>query len=62
MSGWIKVQEGEVVLIHHSASSTIELFTQHAETGSAQGPLYLDYYDAKNLLKALKFILNDEPK
>lgn len=60
MSGWIKVQEGEVVLIHHSTSSTIELFTEHAETGSGQGSLYLDYYDAVNLLKALKFVLNDE--
>lgn len=60
MSGWIKVQEGEVVLIHHSTSSTIEVFTEHAETGSAQPSLYLDYYDAKNLLKALKFVLNDE--
>ncbi len=50
MSGWIKEKEGNVTLVHHSTSSTIELIVEYE---GEENRFWLDYYEYENLKKLI---------
>tara|TARA_R110000868_G_scaffold90367_1_gene250995 strand:+ start:665 stop:877 length:213 start_codon:yes stop_codon:yes gene_type:complete len=59
MSGWTKIIEGNIELVHHSTSSIVELIlhdTDEFEPGQFRKDdktIWLDYYDFENLKKAI---------
>lgn len=62
MSGWTEIKEGRIKLIHHSASSLVELIIIRSEEvtqGSwedKEETIWLDYYEISSLKDALNKI------
>lgn len=53
MSGWLKIQEGHITLVHHSPASVIEVIVDYPNE-SAPTSIWLDYYEWEDLKKAIQ--------
>lgn len=51
MSGWLKIKEGDITLIHHSTASVIQVIL---EDENDKEELWMDYYQWNQLKKAIK--------
>lgn len=54
MENWIKEQDGNVIMVHHSTSSVVELIVLDEDNKAKS--LYMDYYDFESLVKVIQKI------
>jgi len=52
MENWTERREGNILLIHNSTGSTVQVILEDNEHGNTQ-VMWLDYYEFENLEKAI---------
>jgi hypothetical protein len=56
---WSKIRDGNILMIHHSTSSTLEIRV-YEEDSDRYNEIYMDYYELESLKRAIRQTDNEQ--